>query len=600
MALVVTNYGKVKGRQCRSKQGKTIYSFKGIPYAQPPIGHLRFERPKQVKPWRKTLDLTGKKESPTCLQVNVISPESKFLIGEEDCLYLNVFTPHLPENGVGLDIPVIVFIHGGAFCVGSNESRLYGPDYFLDHSVVLVTINYRLGPLGFLTLDKAHGNQGMHDQILALKWIQSEIENFSGNPKNVTIMGESAGAMSCLLHFVSPLSRGLFHKIIAASGSPSTPFLHLDRKPQCYGRAFANHLVRKKLKKTEINDDKLLQMLKEMTAKTIVESTTLFKDWDVPNPLQWKPCLDPDSNEPFMPISFNEAVKQGKFDKNIPIMTGCTSEEGLIFSTTFLRSPRRWRMLFDQWNHWAPLLFFNRETDLISSDDISKSEAIKQRFFPEAINNRTPIPTMNENSLKKLELLFSTAIFQAPMLKDMSLLAKNGAKIYAFEFAYKGSMTMTDIFRLSPLKLCMNFFGRHVGVNFYRKNLGVCHGDDLLYLFPFVLFSFPKALKTESDKLTSHRFLRFISNFAAKGTPGNVDNVEWHPAATENFQVLRIDKDLSCSTMESAKKRRLKFWIDNVYANEKGWSWSQDPITQIHSVIAERRSILLDSQQMFT
>ena len=82
--------------------------------------------------------------------------------------------------------------------------------------------------------------------------------------------------------------------------------------------------------------------------------------------------------------------------------------------------------------------------------------------------------------------------------------------------------------------------------------------------------------------------------------PGNVDNVEWHPATTENFQVLRIDKELSFSAMESAKQRRLKFWIDNVYANEKGWSWSQDPITKIHSVIAERRSILLDSQQMFT
>ena len=78
-----------------------------------------------------------------------------------------------------------------------------------------------------MTLDKAHGNQGMHDQILALKWIQSEIKCFGGNPKNVTIMGESAGAMSCLLHLVSPLSRGLFHKIIASSGSPSTPFLHL-------------------------------------------------------------------------------------------------------------------------------------------------------------------------------------------------------------------------------------------------------------------------------------------------------------------------------------------------------------------------------------
>ena len=89
-------------------------------------------------------DLTGKKESPTCMQVNVISPESKFVLGQEDCLYLNVFTPHLPSSGLGHDLlPVIVFIHGGAFCVGSNESRIYGPDTFLDQSVVLVTINYR-------------------------------------------------------------------------------------------------------------------------------------------------------------------------------------------------------------------------------------------------------------------------------------------------------------------------------------------------------------------------------------------------------------------------------------------------------------------------
>ena len=212
-----------------------------------------------------------------------------------------------------------------------------------------------------MTLDKAYGNQGMHDQILALKWIQSEIKCFGGNPKNVTIMGESAGAMSCLLHLVSPLSRGLFHKIIASSGSPSTPFLHLDRKPNCYGRAFARHLLRKKSRQTnDVNDEKLLKMLKEVSAKTIVEGTTLFKDWDVPNPLQWKPSLDPESNEPFMPIPFEQAIKEGLFDKNIPILTGCTSEEGLVFSTPFLKSPRRWRMLFENWYHWAPLLFFNR------------------------------------------------------------------------------------------------------------------------------------------------------------------------------------------------------------------------------------------------
>ena len=104
---------------------------------------LRFERPRPPIPWRRTLDLTGKKEPPTCLQVTVVAPESKFLIGQEDCLYLNVFTPYLPGGGVGLNLPVIVWIHGGAFCLGSSDSRLYGPELLLDYNVVLVTINYR-------------------------------------------------------------------------------------------------------------------------------------------------------------------------------------------------------------------------------------------------------------------------------------------------------------------------------------------------------------------------------------------------------------------------------------------------------------------------
>ena len=100
-------------------------------------------KPKPVKPWNKTLDLNSKKESPICLQTNAIFPESKFLVGEEDCLYLNVFTPHLPGGGQGFKLPVIVYIHGGAFCLGSNDSHMYGPDFLLDYGIVLVTINYR-------------------------------------------------------------------------------------------------------------------------------------------------------------------------------------------------------------------------------------------------------------------------------------------------------------------------------------------------------------------------------------------------------------------------------------------------------------------------
>ena len=143
MVLAVTSLGKVKGRLTRSKAGKAIYSFKGIPYAQPPVGDLRFAKPQPVKPWNRTLDLSGKREAPSCMQVNLIAPESKFLLGQEDCLYLNIYTPHLPGGGVGLNLPVIFWIHGGAFCLGDNDSRMYGPDLILDYNVVLVTINYR-------------------------------------------------------------------------------------------------------------------------------------------------------------------------------------------------------------------------------------------------------------------------------------------------------------------------------------------------------------------------------------------------------------------------------------------------------------------------
>ncbi len=105
---------------------------------------------------------------------------------------------------------------GGAFCVGSNDSRLYGPDRLLDSGqVVLVVPNYRLGPLGFLCFEdeRAPGNLGMRDQVLALRWVRDHVGSFGGDPDDVTIMGESAGGMAALLHLVSPMTKGLFHKV---------------------------------------------------------------------------------------------------------------------------------------------------------------------------------------------------------------------------------------------------------------------------------------------------------------------------------------------------------------------------------------------------
>lgn len=132
-------------------------------------------------------------------------------IGNEDCLTLNIFTKDLkPEKAY----PVIVYLHGGAFSSGSNTKEIYGPDYLLEADVILVCVNYRLGPLGFLCMkDKdleVPGNAGLKDQRLALKWIQDNIKYFGGDACNVTLMGESAGAASAHLHCVSDGSKGYF------------------------------------------------------------------------------------------------------------------------------------------------------------------------------------------------------------------------------------------------------------------------------------------------------------------------------------------------------------------------------------------------------
>ena len=128
-----------------------------------------------------------------------------------------------------------------------------------------------------------------------------------------------------MLHLVSPLSQGLFHKIIALSGSASSPFLHNDRNPNSYARAFAKHLLKKKLinRMDTISDDELLEMLKTIPAKTIAENSALFKDWDVTNPCPWKPTIDVDNQEQaFMPRPFAQAILEGHFDKSVRIIAG--------------------------------------------------------------------------------------------------------------------------------------------------------------------------------------------------------------------------------------------------------------------------------------
>ena len=585
--LVETSLGKIKGASQRSKFGKPYFSFKGIPYAQPPLGNLRFAKPVPITPWNGILDLSRNKESPACWQVNPLLPECKYLMkGQEDCLYLNVFTNKLPDAENVLSTPVIFWIHGGAFTVECNDSKMYGPDLLLQHDVVLVTINYRLGPLGFLALGAQAGNQGMHDQVTALKWVQQHISAFGGDPKNVTIMGESAGGMSCMLHLVSPVSQGLFHKVIAMSGAGSTPFLHNDRKPQHYARALAKKLI---AQSEDYSDEELLNKLRGVPAKQISLLASMFKDWDTSGPVCFKPCLDPqDGDEAFMPIPFVQAVQEGKVNPKIPIFTGCTSEEGLILSVPFHKYSNRWEPFFKAWTKWAPHSFFTRETELLSPEDQEKSLKIRNKFFPNATNDN-PVPAKTEESLQAMEQCFSTSIWHAPMIHDAKILAEKGSQVFVYDFAYRGTMTLADVFRLSLIKIGLNFTARFFNFKWFQKDLGVCHGDDMFYYFTCKPFGMPSGLKTQDDKKVSQAFLNFITAFATHGYPGSQNQVEWKALNSNEIQTMKIDKNLSFGPAQADQLDRVEFWLNEIKPNPLGAAWNDSPIETVHDKIATKR-----------
>ena len=232
-----------QGTLAGSRDARGIRSFKGIPYATPPVGEMRWKAPVAAGPWTGVRDATDFGAS--CVQppwpstsVYAVYPPAF----SEDCLFLNVWTPEHAQNA-----PVMLYIHGGSLLLGGSWEPYYEGSHFAERGIVFVTINYRLGPLGWLALPElsaespqgVSGNYGLLDQIEALKWVRANIAAFGGDPANVTIMGESAGGLSVAYLLASPLARGLFHKAIGQSlGIYSVPEL----KRAAHGMSSAEEL----------------------------------------------------------------------------------------------------------------------------------------------------------------------------------------------------------------------------------------------------------------------------------------------------------------------------------------------------------------------
>jgi len=223
-ALVQTEAGTVRGMV-----GADYRQFLGVPYAAPPIGDLRWRMPLPPAPWANALDASHAGSPCTQASPGPGGPP----VGREDCLTLNVTTPY--GSHAGRPLPVMVWIHGGDFASGSGAAY-DGRDLVTSGGVVLVTVNYRLGIFGFLALlaldaespGATSGNLGIADQQAALRWVQRNIGAFGGDPANVTLFGESAGAISICAHLASPASAGLFRRAIIQSGACTDPLPRFD------------------------------------------------------------------------------------------------------------------------------------------------------------------------------------------------------------------------------------------------------------------------------------------------------------------------------------------------------------------------------------
>ena len=303
--IIETKSGKIQGYK-----EDVLEIFKGIPYAEPPIGDLRFCPPVLKKSWDGVLD--AMEYGPCAFQgytpleeyIGKIGPES------EDCLTLNIWTPAI-DNGKR---PVMFWIHGGSFLTGGSMSPIFdGSALTRRGDIVVVTINYRLGALGYLYIPDVTANVGQLDQILALEWVHENIELFGGDPANITIFGESAGGLAVVTLPAMPAAKGLFHRIITQSAPVIVP--KVIKNP-------TRDLMR--MLGIQRGD---LDALREIPPEKIIDAQNKLFAQDSTNLTAFRPLIDGESL-PLHPLK----VFQNGDCKNLELMIGTNLDEAKLFT----------------------------------------------------------------------------------------------------------------------------------------------------------------------------------------------------------------------------------------------------------------------------
>ncbi|XP_053614445.1 cholinesterase 2 isoform X2 [Plodia interpunctella] len=495
-----TEAGLVRGSV--SDDGR-FYQYTGIPYARVDRRN-RFQAPLPAPSWEGIFEASN--ENTWCPQTY-----RSVVIGDTDCLKLNVYTP--VDARPGQLMPVMVFIHGGCFFEGSGSNFYYGGDFLVQHGVVYVGINYRLSVEGFLCLGikEAPGNAGLKDQIAALKWIKRNIKAFGGDPDSVTLFGESAGAVSTSFLILSPAAKGLFHKAILQSGSSFAPW-GLQHDPV----DTASKLVKEFGFDTK-DPYEIYSILSNKTASELVSAIKYSekKNW-ITADILFVPCVEKTipGVEPIVTKHPGRIIKSGNYTK-IPMIIGYNDNEGIFFvSKDFGTSLKEIDVL-------SPL-----QPDLVFPNEVERNataDKIMKHYFS----------SDEEDKVMNMVDLYSDVHFKYPTVVESQLYAKTSEeKIYYYLFKYNGYMNMP--------KLISMFGGRG----------GASHADELFYIFRPRGFPLPhRYLENKMIK----RMVTMWTNFAKYSDPtpstSKLLPFRWQPSREQNPIALVIDRRLSTAPL---------------------------------------------------
>lgn len=445
------------------------------------LGNLRFRRPVPADRWDKddpNFVLNATKYPNSCFQMidtlfgdfagaTMWNPNSPL---SEDCLYLNIISPYpRPKNAT-----VLVWIFGGGFYSGTSTLDVYDPKTLSsEENVIIASMQYRVTSLGFLYFgtEDAPGNVGLFDQLLGLQWIHDNIAAFGGNPHNVTLFGESAGAVSVSMHLLSPLSRNLFSRAIMESGSPTAPWAVLSRTES----------IRRGLQLAKVlgcphsikNLSKVTECLRKINATTLVQ-----KEWVVEGVCDFPfvPVVD----GYFLQCDPQDCARSSNF-KNASVIMGSNSEEGFYFIMYFLTD-----------------LLRKEENVLISRDE-----------FIRAVNSLNP----DMNDLARQAIIFEYTDWMNPddPIKNRDALDKLvGDRQFTCnvnEFAHAYARAGNDVY--------MYFFKHRSSRSLWPSWSGVLHGDEINFIFGEPLDPIKRYRREEID--LSKRMMKYWANFAKTG-----------------------------------------------------------------------------------